>query len=106
MVNVQGLQRYVLLHQLDVRSELKEFFQRHPHLQFRLVFLDAGSYDIVAASIREFWPRLTPGGVMIFDQFNYEVAPGETRAVKELLPSDKVIRTFPNGWMPTAYVVK
>jgi len=106
LVAVQGLQRYVLLHRLDVRTQLKWFFEEHSHLQFRLVFLDAGSYDVVAASIREFWPRLTPGGIMIFDQFNYEVAPGETRAVKELLPPDKVIRTFPSGWMPTAYVLK
>jgi hypothetical protein len=106
LVDVQGLQRHVLLHPMDVRTELAPFFEQHSHLQFKLVFLDAGSYDVVAVSIREFWPRLTPGGVMIFDQYNYEVAPGETRAVKELLPQDKVIRTFPNGWMPTAYVVK
>jgi hypothetical protein len=106
LVDVQGLQRYVLLHQLDVRHELKGFFEKHPHLQFKLVFLDCGEYHAVSSCLREFWPRLTPGGIVVFDQFNNEVAPGETRAVKEFLPSGAVIRTFPNGWMPTAYVVK
>lgn len=107
LIEVQGLQRHVLLHQLDVRFDLKSFFEQHPHLQFRLVLLDAGEeYEAVASCIREFWPRLTPGGIMIFDQFNHEVAPGETKAVKELLPPSTVIRTFPHGWMPTAYVVK
>jgi hypothetical protein len=106
LIAVQGLQRYVLLHRINVVTELKGFFQEHSHLQFRLVFLDAGDYDIVARSIREFWPRLSNGGIMIFDQFNHEVAPGETRAVRELLPSDAVLRTFPHGGMPTAYVVK
>ena len=106
MITVQGLQRYVLLHRLNVVTELEGFFQEHTHLQFRLVFLDAGDYDTVARSIREFWPRLSNGGIMIFDQFNHEVAPGETRAVRELLPSDAVLRTFPHGGMPTAYVVK
>ena len=103
---LQGLQRYLLLHQLDVAVELKDFFVKHPHLQFKLVFLDAGTYDIVSSALREFWPRLSPGGIVIFDQFNHEVAPEETLAVRDALPPDVVIRTFPHGWMPSAYVVK
>jgi hypothetical protein len=106
LVDVQGLQRHVLLHRMDVRRELHSFFEKNSHLHFKLVFLDAGSYDVTAASLREFWPRLTPGGIMVFDQFNYEVAPGETQAIRQFLPADTVIRTFPHGWMPTAFVVK
>lgn len=106
LIDVQGLQRWVLLHRINVISELEGFFQQNSHLQFKLVFLDAGEYRIVERSLKEFWPRLTPGGIVIFDQFNHEVAPGETQAVKELLPPDAVIRTFPHGGMPTAYVVK
>lgn len=108
LVNIQGLQSYLFLHKMNVVEDLKGFFEAegNKHLQFKLVFLDAGSYEIVSTCIREFWPRLCNGGVMIFDQYNHEVAPGETRAVRDLLPSDAVIRTFPNGWMPTAYVVK
>ena len=106
LIDVQGLQRYVLLHRLNVVTELEAFFKQHPHLQFKLVFLDAGEYDIVARCLREFWPRLATGGVVIFDQFNHEVATGETQAVRELLPPECVIRAFPHGWMPTAYVVK
>jgi hypothetical protein len=94
MIGVQGLQRYLLLHRINVLSELAGFFEENSHLQFRLVFLDAGDYDIVVNAIREFWPRLTNGGIMIFDQFNHEVAPGETRAIRDMLPSDAVLRTF------------
>lgn len=106
LVNIQGLQNYLFLHKMNVVTELKGFFEENSHLQFKLVFLDAGTYDIVATCIKEFWPRLCNGGIMIFDQYNHEVAPGETHAVKDLLPDDAIIRTFPNGWMPTAYVVK
>ena len=107
LVEVQGLQRHVLLHRLNVLTELEAFFCKHTHLEFKLILLDAGEhYDLVARSIRELWPRLCNGGIMVFDQFNHEVAPGETRAVRELLPPDAIIRTFPNGWMPTAYVIK
>ncbi|HKO20051.1 MAG TPA: class I SAM-dependent methyltransferase [Acidobacteriaceae bacterium] len=106
LIAVQGLQRWAVMHRLNVQTELEPFFAEHSHLQFKLVFLDAGDYETVARSILEFWPRLLPGGIMIFDQFNHEVAPGESRAVRELLPEDAVIRAFPHGWMPTAYVVK
>jgi hypothetical protein len=107
LIDVQGLQHKVMLHQLDVRRDLKDFFERNPHLQFRLVFLDAGDhYENVAASLREFWPRLMPGGIVVFDQYNHEVAPEETSAVRDFLPASAIIRTFPHGWMPTAYVVK
>jgi hypothetical protein len=107
LVEVQGLQGYLKLHQLDARTDLPDFFRQNSHLQFKLVLLDSGAeYSIVKSSIEAFWPRLAYGGIMIFDQYNHEVAPEETRAVVDCLPCGTVIRTFPNGWMPTAYVVK
>lgn len=106
LIEVQGLQRWAVMHRLNIVSDLEPFFAEHSHLQFKLVLLDAGEYATVSRSIREFWPRLLPGGIMMFDQFNHEVAPGESRAVREFLPEDAVIRALPHGWMPTAYVVK
>lgn len=106
LIENQGLQGHCLLHDVNAIDELPGFFEQAPHLQFKLVFLDAGDYGIVSSCLREFWPRLTTGGIIIFDQFNHEAAPGETRAVKEFLPPGTAIRTFPNGWMPSAYVVK
>jgi hypothetical protein len=67
--------------------------------------VDCGIYEVVASSIKNFWPRMTCGGIMIFDHYNHEVAPGESRAIDELIPNAKM-RCFPFGWMPTAYVVK
>lgn len=105
LIKAQKLDRVVHIHKLDLRSELVNFFDKNPYLQFKLVFLDAGQYEIVRHCLEQFWPRLTSGGVMVFDQFNHELAPGETRAIKEFMP-DLKIRSFPFGWMPTAYVVK
>ena len=105
LVEAQGLNHIVRIHDIDLTSDLPQFFEQYPHLQFKLIFLDAGLHDVVYQSIKHFWPRLTPGGVLVLDQFNHELAPGETRAVKELLPDAKV-RTFPFGWLPSAYIVK
>lgn len=105
LIDLQALQDTVKIHNLDVTKHLDLFFETHPHLQFKIVFLDSGTYDVTAAAIRAFWPRLLPGGIMIFDQFNNEVAPGETRAVKELLPGLRIETCIP-GWMPSAFVRK
>jgi hypothetical protein len=105
LIRAQRLDHIVHVHNLDVTKDLGRFFDEHSHLQFKLIFADCGIYDVVKSTLEHFWPRLTSGGVMIFDQFNHEVAPGETRAIKEFMPDAKM-RTFPFGWMPTAYVVK
>lgn len=105
LIKAQQLDRIVHIHKLDLKTELESFFENNPYMQFKLIYLDAGQYDIVMSCLRNFWPRLTSGGIMIFDQFNQELSPGETRAVKEFMPDAK-IRTLPYSWMPTAYVVK
>ena len=105
LIRIQGMDNTVLIHRLDVTRDLKQFFDENQHLQFKLIFADCGIYEVVRATLVHFWPRLTSGGLMIFDQFNHEVAPGETRAIKEFMPDAK-LRTFPFGWMPTMYVEK
>lgn len=105
LIRAQNLQNTCLVHKMDVTTELDKFFEDHPHLQFKIVFLDAGMYEVVKACLPHFWNRLTKGGILILDQYNFEVAPGETQAVTEFF-KDKEVRTFPYGWMPTAYIVK
>jgi hypothetical protein len=105
LVELQGLENVLKIHKLDLATELDDFFAKHAHLRFKLIFLDCGIYDVVTSAIRNFWPRLLPGGLMVFDQFNNELAPGETRAISELLPNEK-IETIPNSWMPNAFIQK
>lgn len=105
LVHLQELESIFRLHDLDLITDLEQFFLTHPHLQFRLVFMDCGSYDVMDSAIPQFWSRLTPGGIMIFDQWAHEFAPGEITAVRKHLP-DQVVRTLPFGWMPNSYIVK
>lgn len=105
LVAAQGLNDVVRLHDLDLARDLPGFFARHAHLQFKLVFLDCGYRDVVAACIDEFWPRLTPGGILVLDNLNHETAPGETIAVREKLPKAR-IQSFGFAFQPSAYIVK
>ena len=70
-----------------------------------MIFLDAGVQDVTEKAINALWPRLVTGGVLIFDQFSFELAPGETKSIRNLLPKQKIRSLSPN-WMPNAYIVK
>jgi hypothetical protein len=105
LIKAQRLDTIAHIHKLDLTADLGRFFDSNRYMQFKLVFLDSGMYEIVKNCLAHFWPRLTSGGILIFDQFNHELSPGETRAIKEFLPDAKM-HAFPFGTMPTAYVVK
>ena len=90
---------------MNLLTDCPSFFNQYRHRRFKLVMMDAGTYDVMKAAIPFFWERLIPGGIMIFDQYSFEFAPGETKAVTELLPN-ACVRTMPNSWMPNAYIIK
>lgn len=105
LIEVQGLDHVVYLHKLDLTKDLDRFFEEHPHIQFKIVFMDSGTYEVTRACLPHFWPRLISGGVMILDQFNHEISPGETRAVREYLP-EVPVHTYGFTNHPSAYIVK
>lgn len=105
IVQLQQLENILKLHNLDLRHDVNQFFEEHNHLRFKLVNMDCGKYEVVKGCLMHFWERLNTGGVMIFDQYSHEHAPGETKAVHEIL-GDISIKKLPNSWTPTAYVIK
>lgn len=105
LIEVQNLQNLTFVHKMDVTKDLEPFLKDNLHMQFKLVFLDAGMYNIVKTVLPLFWERLTPGGILILDQYNHELSPGETLAVREIFPNAHV-KTLPNIWMPSAYIIK
>lgn len=105
IIKVQGLDNILKMHNVDATKDLPNFFKDHNHLQFKLVFLDCGIYDVVSECLKYFWERITPGGMLLIDHYSFELAPGEMRAIREVLPHVKW-KQFPFGWMPCAYAIK
>jgi len=105
LIAVQNLDHIVHLHKLHVTRELDQFFEKHPNIQFKIVFLDVGTYEAVKACLPRFWPRIIAGRELILDQFNHEIAPGETRGVREFLP-DIPIHSYVFTNHPSGYIVK
>lgn len=105
LIRMQKMDNILKIHKLDLTKDLDAFFDKNKHLKFKLVMMDAGTYDVMKTSIPFFYERLLPGGIMIFDEYTHEFAPGETQAISELLPQ-VVVRTLQNAWMPNAYIIK
>lgn len=53
------------------------------HIAF--AFLDGDFYQSVLTSLKLVWPHMSPGGVILVDDYNREALPGAEKAVHEFL---------------------
>jgi len=105
LIKLQALDHFVHVHRMDVTQELQPFLSENPGLRFKMVFMDAGIYEVVRTCLPLLWERLNPGGVLVLDHVGDPRVVGETTAVAETLGTEK-IRTFPWSRQPAGYVVK
>jgi Predicted O-methyltransferase len=63
---------------------------RHGNRRFSFVHLDCDVYQSYKECLEFFYPRMSPGGVVLFDEYNDPAWPGCNRAVDEFL-SDKPV---------------
>jgi hypothetical protein len=82
----------------DFRARLKEFDylrvyagwipSRFPEVQdrtFSFVHIDVDLYQPTRDSIEFFYPRVVPGGVLLLDDYGFEICPGAREAADEFL---------------------
>jgi len=58
-------------------------FDEVEDLRFAMVHIDVDLYEAHRDAVAFFWPRLAPGGVMVFDDYGSSFCPGARRAVDE-----------------------
>lgn len=58
-------------------------FEPYAHLRFRFVHVDLDLYEPTRATLDVIWPRLEPGGVMLFHDYGCSLFPGVRKAVDE-----------------------
>lgn len=72
---------------------------------FGLVHVDFDIYNSVLAACHFFWPRLVPGGIMLFDDYGFDSCLGVREAVRSFfgaehpgvyLPTGQLVMTKPN----------
>ena len=87
MANIisEGLQDYVLPLPLDSLNAVQ--IVRHLKLSIDVMHLDAGhDYALVSADLREWWPLVRPGGILIGDDYSKRW-PDVMKAFDELFPA-------------------
>ncbi len=68
----------------DMVETIPSFVETHPHLMVSLLFIDCDLYAPTAAALQHFLPRMPKGAVLVFDDLDNPLWPGETAALLEL----------------------
>lgn len=69
----------------DLVETVPKFLEDTPHLVVSLLFMDVDLYDPTKAALEHFVPRMPKGAVLVFDELDNAIWPGETRAALDTL---------------------
>jgi hypothetical protein len=92
----------------DIQESAAKFVAENPGVRFSLVHFDCDLYGPTRAALQHLWPRVSRGGIVLFDEYGIPDWPGETQAVDEFF-ADKPglrVKTLPWTNAPAGYVVK
>ena len=95
-----------------VRAELvpgyfADTLPRFAEHRFCFVHLDVDLYASYKECLAALYDRLTPGGVIVFDEWNYDAWPGSTRAIKEFLEGrPEAVETCTDREQPSFFIRK
>lgn len=80
----------------DVATTAPAYLRDNPHLVVSLLYLDVDLYEPTKVLIETFLPRMPKGAIIVFDELNAKIFPGETIAADDALGIRNLsIRRFP-----------
>ena len=105
------LPEHINLYKGDIAVTVPEFVRARSGMQIALLNLDADLYAPTRTALECLEPRVVPGGVIIFDEYDLkDVFPGERKAVDEYYTAriGRAPRVHRIPWCsnPSAYLVK
>jgi Methyltransferase domain len=74
----------------DATATIPEFIEHHSHLLVSLLFLDFDLYEPTKVALEHFLPRMPRGAILAFDELDNPIWPGETRALLNSLPINRL----------------
>lgn len=74
----------------DVSKTIPEFVQQNRHLLVSLLFIDLDLYEPTKAALDHIVPRMPKGAIIAFDELDNPIWPGETEALLEKLPINRL----------------
>ncbi len=80
----------------DVAQSLPKYLKENPHLVVSLLHLDADLYAPTKKTLELLAPRMPKGAIIVFDELNMNLFPGETLATMETLGLENLrLQRFP-----------
>lgn len=92
----------------DIEKTVATFVQENPGVRFSLIHFDCDLYKSTRVALDTFWPILSKGGIMLFDEYSIPDWPGETKAVDEFFADKPGIKVKTLQWTnaPAGYIIK
>jgi hypothetical protein len=86
---------------------IPQYVAAHPELTIALLYLDFDLYEPTKVALQNMLPLVCKGGIVAFDEFNYDKFAGETVAAKEVINdiSKVALRRFPFDPFIAYYIV-
>jgi len=67
----------------DVKDTIPQYLKENPHTLVSLLHLDIDVYEPTKLALKHFVPRMPKGSIIVFDELNAKLWPGETIALLE-----------------------
>ena len=85
VISVYDLDEIIQLKVGYIEETLPKFVEENGHLLISLVYIDTDLYASTKVILEECWPRLSVGGLVVFDEGYHDRFPGEGQAMQEFL---------------------
>lgn len=89
----------------DIVKTLPEFIDKNPWMTCAMLILDTDLYKPTKIALESVLKLMPKGGVIVFDEYNYQNFPGETQAIREVLELNSLRVKKPFYESCTAYAV-
>ena len=74
----------------DATKTIPEFLQQNNHTLVSLLFLDFDLYEPTKVALEQIVPRMPKGSILAFDELDNPIWPGETKALLDTLPVNRL----------------
>ncbi len=90
----------------NVTETTKKYVGRNLGFRIAFLYLDVDNYEGTLAILKNLFPRVARGGIVVFDEYA-KSGYGESDAVEKYFKKSKLrIKSLPIGNTPSAYIVK
>ena len=91
----------------DVEKTLPEFLEQNPGFRASMIYIDVDLDRPTYYALKHLWDRLLPGGVILFDEYEYHKFSESNGVDKFLKEKNLSYELKSTNWIaPTAYLIK